>query len=90
MPALGLKAPPVLENSIPGAVKLTMLDPQSRVPLVVVQIPLKVWFKLVPRFNVPPVPFIVRPPAFIGPVMVAVPAVLVIDTVPVVVKPAML
>jgi len=83
---LGVKVPPVPENNVPDAVKLTILEPPSSVPLVLVQVPLKEWVNPVPRLNVPPVPFMVSPAPLILPVKVATPEVLVIDTRPVVVK----
>ena len=71
-----------------GAVfeRLNVLEPPFNVPAVLVQVPVKVCVNEVPRFKVPPVPLIVKPAPFTFPVNVAVPAVLVIDTVPVVVK----
>jgi len=52
--------------------------------------PVKLWVKALPKFNVPPKPFIVKAPALMFPVKVAVFAVLVIDILPVVTKPAIL
>ena len=64
-------------------------------PLVLVQAPVKACVKPAPAtpvsmFRVPPEPFIVKAPPLTLPVRVAVPPVLSIDTVPVVVKPAIL
>ena len=64
------------------------------VPLVLVQAPgVNVWVSPAPAtpvsiFSVPPEPFIVKAPPFTLPVRVATPPVLSIDTVPVVVNPA--
>ena len=68
--------------------KDTVLEPPFNVPAVRVQVPENECVNPDPKFNVPPEPFIVRPAAETLPVNVAVPAVFVIETVPVVVKPA--
>jgi hypothetical protein len=67
-----------------------VLELPRSAPLVLVHVPLNVCVKLVPRSSVPPTPLMVSPAPFTLPVNVAVPAVFVIDTVPVVVKPTML
>jgi len=64
-----------------------VLEPPFRLPAVRVTSPENVWVNPVPRFNVPPVPLIVNPAPLIEPCMVAVPAVLVMETNPVVVNP---
>ena len=69
--------------------RFKVLEPALSVPLVIVHPPVKVCVKL-PRVSVPPTPLIVSAPPFTGPANVAIPAVFVIETVPVVVKPAML
>lgn len=79
---------PVLPVKLP--VKLKVLEPPSSVPAVNVTAPLIWCDKLVPRFSVPPLPLMVNPPPMILPVNVAVPAVFVIETKPVVVKSSML
>ena len=70
--------------------RFNVLEPPLIVPAVLVQVPVNVWVRPAPRLSVPPVPLIVSPPPLTLPVNVAVPAVLVIETVPVVVKPAIL
>ena len=77
-----MNVPPVPENIVPGAVKLTVLEPPSSVPNVLVQVPLKVWVNPAPRLRVPPDPFIVSAAPFTAPVRVAVPPDLVIETAP--------
>src|ERR1035437_151984 len=67
-----------------------VLEPPLRVPAVLVHVPVNVWVRPAPRLSVPPMPLIVSPPPFTLPRNVAVSAVLVMDTVPVVVNPAML
>ena len=71
--------------------KLIVHDPPSSVPEVLFQVPVKVWTNpTAPRFRVPPVPLTTRFNPFTLPVKVAVPAVFVIETTPVVVNPSML
>ena len=90
VPVFAVNVPPVPETTVPGAVKLIVPDPPSRVPAVRVQVPLNVCVNPLPRFSVPLVPLMVRPTPVTGPVNVATPAVFVIETGPVVVKPAIL
>ena len=90
MPVEGVKVPPDPETTVGATVKLRVLDAPSRVPAVLVQVPEKVWIHPAPRFRVPPFPLIVRPPPLTGPVRVAMAPVLVIETTPVVEKPAIL
>ena len=71
------------------ATLIVELLPKS-VPAVRVTFPVKLCVSPAPKSSVPPVPLIVNPPPFTLPVNVAVPAVFVIETRPVVVKPAML
>jgi len=59
-----------------------------RIPFENVSAPENVCVNPDPRANVPPAPFIVNAPPVIFPVSVAAPPVLVIETPPVVVKPA--
>ena len=68
------------------AVNVMLLVPPSRVPLVLVHVPLKVCDNPLPRFRVPPNPFIFSPAPDTLPVKVAVPLVFVIETSPIVVK----
>ena len=84
VPVPAVKVPPDPLVSPPIFKVLVLL---FKVPAVMVQSPVKVWVKA-PRFSVPPEPFIVKAPPFTFPVKVAVPAVFVIETNPVVVKPA--
>ena len=86
MPALGVHTP-ALPLVLPE--RLRMLDPRFSVPAVLVSVPVNVCVNPAPRFSVPPEPLIVNAPPLTLPVNVAVPAVFVIDTVPVVVKPSM-
>ena len=72
------------------AFSFKVLEPPFKVPAVKVTTPLKVCVRLAPRFNVPPDPLMVNPAPFTLPVKVVVPAVLVNETVPVVVNPVML
>ena len=66
-------------------------DPPASVPAVLVQVPLKVCVNPeAPRFNVPPVPLIIRLVPITPPVKVAVPPVLLIVIRPAVAKPSML
>ena len=68
-----------------------VLEPPSRIlPVELDHCPVNVWVKPVPKFNVPPLPLKVNPAPPTLPVNVAVPAVLVIETNPVVVKPPIL
>lgn len=71
-------------------VRLRVLELPSSVPAVSVTLPLMVWDNEVPRFNVPPSPFIVRDAAVTLPVSVAMLAVLSKESAPVVEKPVML
>ena len=70
-------------------VRLMVLELPSSVPTVSVTLPLMVWDNEAPRFNVPPLPFIVNDAAETLPVSVAVLAVLSKESAPVVEKPAM-
>ena len=65
-------------------------EPAFRVPAVKAMLPVKVLVNPVPRLSVPPVPLTIRLAPFTLPVKVAVPPVLVIETNPVVAKPAIL
>lgn len=69
-------------------VRLRALELASSVPAVSVTLPLMVWDNEVPRFNVPPLPFIVSDAAVTLPVSVAVLAVRTKESPPVVEKPA--
>ena len=60
--------------------------PPFKTPAVRVTIPVNVWVIPIPKFNVPPEPLIVNALPLIFPNIVAVPAVLVNVTFPVVVK----
>lgn len=70
-------------------VRLRVLELPSNVPAVSVTLPLMVWDNEVPRFNVPPPPFIISNAAVTLPVSVAVLAVRTKKSAPVVEKPAM-
>ena len=72
------------------AFSLSVLEPPFKLPAVRVTIPEKVWVKPAPRFNVPPLPLIVKAAPFTLPVNVAVPELFDIVTVPVVVNALML
>ncbi len=80
VPAVLVVVPPIF----------SVLELPRSAPLVLVQAPVKVCVKPAPRFRVPPEPLNVKAPPLTLPVNVAVPAVLVMDTVPVVVKLPML
>ena len=67
-----------------------VLEPPFNVPLVRVITSEKLCVNPTPRFRVPPVPLIVNLAPFTLPANVAVPPDLVIEILPVVVKPAML
>ena len=69
---------------------LSVLVSPFKVPAVSVTSPVNVCVLLVPRSSVPPDPLIVRAAALTLPPNVAVPAVLVMLTLPVVVNPAIL
>ena len=70
--------------------KLTVLVPPSRVPVLLVHVPEKVCVSPDPKTSVPPFPLIIRLAPLTFPVNVALPEVLVIDIRPVVVMPSML
>ena len=82
VPVFAVKVP--VEPVISGI--LRVLDPPCSVPLLLVQFPVKVCTRPAPRFRVPPSPLVVRDPPLTFPVRVAVPAVFIMVTVPVVVK----
>lgn len=71
-------------------VRLRALELLLSVPAVSVTLPLMVWDNKVPRFNVPPLPFIVSDAAVTLPVSVAVLLVRTKESAPVVEKPAIL
>ena len=86
----GIKIPVVPDTTTPGAFRVRVEPvPPSSVPAVLVQVPENVCDNPLPRLSVPPVPLIVRPTPLTALVNVATPADLIIDTVPVVVKPFM-
>jgi len=88
VPVPDVKSDPVPFQAVTLAeLSLRVLEPPFNVPADRVTSPVNVWFKPAPRFNVPPLPLIVNPAALIEPCMVAVPAVLVMETDPVVVNP---
>ncbi len=87
VPVPAVNVPPV---PLKLELRFSVLDPPLSVPFVLVHIPVNVCVSPAPRFKVPPFPFIVNAPPFTLPINVAVPAVFVIETVPVVVKPSML
>lgn len=78
-----------LDQAVPP-VKFTfkVLEPPSKVPAVRVTKPVNVWVSKVPRFSVPPVALNVNAAAPTFPVNVVLPAVLVYEIKPVVVKPS--
>ena len=88
-----LTVPEAAVNTLPvpfQAVALTAFSlrellPPFKLPAVSVTTPVKVCVSPTPMFNVPPVPLMVNPAPLVFPVNVAVPPVLVIETVPVVV-----
>lgn len=88
LPVFGVNVPPLLVQS--PALTVNVLVLPNRVPAVSVTVLLVACDKPAPRSSVPPLPFMVRPLQLILPPSVAVLPVLVIDTRPVVVNPAML
>ena len=78
VPAVLVVVPPIFR---------VLVFPRS-VPAVRVHAPVKVWTNPVPRSSVPPEPFKVKPAPPMLPANTAVPPVFVIETSPVVVKPA--
>ena len=70
-------------------VRLRVLELPLSVPAVSVTLPLMVWDNEAPRFNVPPLPFIVSDAAVTLPVSVAVLTVRTKESSPVVEKPVM-
>ena len=87
VPLDAVKPAPVPVATVPAALKMILLEPPLRVPAVLVQVPVKLCVREVPRFSVPPVPVKLKPPADTLPVKVAVPAVFDSITLPVVVNP---
>ena len=88
-----MKRDPVPFQAVaPGPFTLMVLLAPLSAPDVRVTSPVKVWVDAVPasRVSVPPEPLIVSPAPFTFPERVAVPPVLIIETGPVVEKPAML
>lgn len=75
--------PTMVCEAVPAIVMFA--DEPVNVPAVLVISPVNVWVNPLPKLSVPPVPLMVKLLALILPVSVAVPAVLVTDTLPVVV-----
>ena len=88
VPDPGVKVPPFFVQ-LPETVNELFVPPLSKFPEISTS-PLTVWFRLLPKFNVPPVPEILSPPADTLLCNVAVPDVFVIETIPDVVKPEIL
>ena len=91
VPVPALKLLPVPPHAVALVLfSLSVLVSPFKVPAVRVTSPVNVCVKPVPKSSVPPVPLIVSPAPPTLPVNVAVPPVFVIETNPVVVKPAIL
>ena len=89
MPAINLDPVPFQAVAL-VAFSLRVLESPFKVPAERDTVPVKVCVNPTPKSSVPPFPNSVNPAAFTLLVNVAVPAVFVITTAPVVVKPAML
>ena len=76
--------------NVPLLPMFSKLEPPFSIPFEFVHEPVNVCVSPVPRLSVPPFPLIVNPFPFTLFVNVALPPVFVIETVPVVVNPAML